>query len=53
MAGEIAKVARPWFRNVEIFAERVARCESHGIGDKGTVVEHAYLLGRVDEFKES
>ena len=44
MAGEIAKVARPWFRNVEIFAESVAHCESHGIRDKGSVVEHTYLL---------
>ena len=44
MAGEIAKVARLWFRDVEIFAESVAHCESHGIRDKGTVVEHTYLL---------
>lgn len=44
MANEIAKVARPWFRNVEIFAESVAHCESHGISDKGAVVEHTYLL---------
>ena len=44
MANEIAKVARPWFRNVEIFAENVAHCESHGIRNKGTVVEHTYLL---------
>ena len=44
MAGEVAGVARPWFRNVEIFAENVAHCESHGIRDKGTVVEHTYLL---------
>ena len=44
MAGEIAKVARPWFRNIEIFSESVAHCESHGIRDKGTVVEHTYLL---------
>ena len=36
MAGEVAGVARPWFRNVEIFAENVAHCESHGIRDKGT-----------------
>ena len=44
MAGEVARVARPWFRNVEVFAENVAHCESHGIRDKGTVVEHTYLL---------
>ena len=44
MADEVAEVARPWFRNVEVFAESVAHCESHGIKDKGTVVEHTYLL---------
>ena len=44
MADEVAKVARFWFRKVEIFAESVAHCESHGIRDKGTVVEHTYLV---------
>ena len=44
MANEIAKVARFWFRNVEFFAESVAHCESHGIRDKGAVVEHTYLV---------
>ena len=44
MAEEIARVARPWFRNVEVFSESVLHCESHGIRDKGTVVEHTYLL---------
>lgn len=44
MAREVAEVARPWFRDVEMFSEDVAHCESHGIRDKGTVVEHMYLL---------
>lgn len=44
MANEIARVARPWFQNTEVFAENVTHCESHGIRDKGTVVEHTYLL---------
>ena len=44
MAAEVAKVAKPWFRNVEVFSESVGHCESHGIRDKGTVVEHTYLL---------
>ncbi len=44
MAWEIAKIARPWFRNAEIFSESVAHCESHGIRDKGTTAEHTYLL---------
>ena len=44
MASELAEVARPWFRKVEIFSESVAHCESHGIRDKGTVFEHRYLV---------
>lgn len=44
MANEIAKVARFWFLNVEIFAESVAHCDSHGIRDQGTVIEHTYLV---------
>ena len=44
MAQEIAKIARYWFSNAEIFAESVEHCESHGIRDKGTVVEHTYLV---------
>ena len=31
-------------RNIDVFAESVAHCESHGIRDKGTVVEHTYLI---------
>lgn len=44
MAEEIVRIARPWFRNVEVFSESVRHCESHGIRDKGTVVEHTYVL---------
>ena len=44
MAEEMTAVASPWFRNVEVFAESVEHCESHGIRDKGTVVEHTYLV---------
>ena len=44
MAKEISKVARLWFRNIEVFSESVAHCESHGISDKGAVVEHTYLV---------
>ena len=44
MAAELTAVAAPWFRNIDVFAESVAHCESHGIRDKGTVVEHTYLI---------
>ena len=44
MAAEVAAVARPWFRNVEVSTEDVAHCESHGIRDKGTVGEHRFLV---------
>ena len=44
MAEEIIKVARPWFRSVDVLYESVSHCESHGIRDKGGVVEHTYLL---------
>lgn len=44
MADELAAVAAPWFRNIDVFAESVEHCESHGIRDKGTVVEHTYLV---------
>ena len=44
MAQEIARVANAWFSRSEVFAESVAHCESHGIRDKGTVVEHTYLV---------
>ena len=44
MAVEIQKVASTWFARSEIFSENVEHCESHGIRDKGTVVEHLYLV---------
>jgi tRNA G10 N-methylase Trm11 len=44
MAEEISKMARFWFAKSEVFAESVSHCESHGIRDKGTVVEHTYLV---------
>jgi DNA modification methylase len=44
MATEIQKIAKPWFAHSEIFNESVGHCESHGIRDKGTVVEHSYLV---------
>jgi len=44
MAQELAMVAKRWFRVVDQFSETVTHCESHGIRDKGTVVEHQYLV---------
>ncbi|MGC3985622.1 MAG: DNA methyltransferase [Pseudorhodoferax sp.] len=44
MAAEIQRIAKPWFARSEIFSENVEHCESHGIRDKGTVVEHLYLV---------
>ncbi len=44
MAAEIQRIAKPWFSRSEIFSENVEHCESHGIRDKGTVVEHLYLV---------
>ena len=44
MASEIAKVARPRFRNVAVFSESAAHCEPHRVRDKRSVVEHACLL---------
>lgn len=44
MAEEVAHVARHWFRRVDVVSESVQHCESHGIRDKGTVVEHTYVL---------
>ena len=44
MAEEIGRIARPWFSSADVFAESVEHCESHGIRDKGTVVEHTYLV---------
>ena len=44
MVNELVKIARRWFHAAASFNECVAHCESHGIRDKGTVVEHQYLV---------
>jgi DNA modification methylase len=44
MAASLAGVAKPWFHVVDVFSEDVGHCESHGISDKGAVVQHAYML---------
>ena len=44
MVKELARIAKTWFRVVDIFNECVSHCESHGIRDKGTVVSHQYLV---------
>ena len=44
MAEQMVKIAKPWFAHAEVFRECVGHCESHGIRDKGTVVEHSYLV---------
>lgn len=44
MAYELAQRAKPWFKVADIFSENVEHTESHGIRDKGTVVEHQYLV---------
>lgn len=44
MAVEIQKIASAWFSKSEIFSENIEHCESHGIRDKGAVVEHLYLV---------
>ena len=44
MAEQLAKIAEPWFRVADRFAENVGHCESHGIRDKGTVTAHQFLV---------
>ena len=44
MASEVARIAKTWFRVVDIYTENVSHCESHGIRDKGTVTGHQYLV---------
>jgi len=44
MAAALVEVAKPWFHVADVFSEDVGHCESHGIRDKGTVVEHAYVV---------
>ena len=44
MAKELARIAKSWFRVVDVYTECVSHCESHGIRDKGTVISHQYLV---------
>lgn len=44
MASELTKLAEKWFKIEDIFSEDVQHTESHGIRDKGTVVEHQFLI---------
>ncbi len=44
MAEELKRVSKRWFNTIDLFAESVAHCESHGIKDKGTVTSHQYLV---------
>ena len=44
MAQELAKIAKKWFKVEDIYSENVQHTESHGISDKGTVVEHQFLI---------
>jgi tRNA G10 N-methylase Trm11 len=44
MAKHLSTVAAPWFRVVDLYAENVGHCESHGIRDKGTVTAHQFLV---------
>lgn len=44
MAEEIQRVSKRWFKTVDVFDERVAHCETHGIRDKGTVSVHQYVV---------
>ncbi len=44
MAKELARIAKTWFRVTDIFTECVTHCESHGIRDKGAVVDHQFLI---------
>lgn len=44
MGVELAKLAKPYFNNIELFDEDVTLLERHGIKDKGTVSAHQYLV---------
>jgi hypothetical protein len=44
MAQSLVNLARTWFSVADVFSESVEHCESHGIRDKGTVVEHTYMV---------
>ena len=44
MAKVLSEKAKPWFNTYDIFEESVRTGESHGVTDKGTVVDHQYLI---------
>jgi tRNA G10 N-methylase Trm11 len=44
MAKVLSEKAKPWFKTYDIFEESVRKGESHGVTDKGTVVDHQYLI---------
>lgn len=44
MAEELSRIARAWFSVADIFVENVSHCERHGIRDKGTTVNHQFLV---------
>jgi hypothetical protein len=44
MAKVLSEKAKPWFDTADIFEESVRKGESHGVTDKGTVVDHQYLV---------
>lgn len=44
MANVLSEKAKPWFDTYDIFEESVRHGESHGVTDKGTVVDHQYLI---------
>jgi len=46
MAEQLAQVAGRYMTVADVFSESVEHCESHGIRDKGTVVDHQYLVLR-------
>ncbi len=44
MAAALTGVGGQYLDLIDLFAESVEHCESHGIRDKGTVTHHQYLL---------
>lgn len=46
MAAMLKGVGGRHLEFIDLFAESVGHCESHGIRDKGTVTDHQYLLFR-------
>ena len=44
MGVELAKLAKPYFKNIELFNEDVSLIDKHGIKDKGSVSSHQYLV---------